>query len=66
LAALAAPSSHFKEATAWVEFEDQLTRDYFKRRRSVGARLYRTWERLEAYQSGHVIECKNALSRGEK
>jgi hypothetical protein len=60
------PSRHFQEATDWVEFEDQLTRDHFKGRRSVGARLYRSWERLEAYQSVHVIKCKDALLRGRQ
>jgi hypothetical protein len=57
------PSRQFDEATAWVEFEDQLTRDFFRGRRSVSARLYRSWARLEAYQSVHVIECLDALKR---
>jgi hypothetical protein len=57
------PSPRFTAARAWAEFEDMLGRQSFRGLRSVGARLYRSWERLEAYQSVHVIACKNALSR---
>jgi hypothetical protein len=58
------PSPTFREALDWVEFEDRLGRESFRGRRSVGVRLYRSWERLEAYQSIHVIDCRTALSRG--
>jgi predicted nucleotidyltransferase len=57
------PQRHFAEALAWVEFEDHLGRSRFNGLRSVGARLYRSWDRLEAYQAIHVVECKNALAR---
>jgi hypothetical protein len=60
------PSPTFREAVAWVEFEDRLGRESFKGRRSVGVRLYHSWERLEAYQSLHVIDCRTALSRESK
>ena len=58
------PDRTFREAREWVEFEDQLGRDHFRGLRSVGARLYRTWERLELYQAIYVLKCKNALARG--
>jgi hypothetical protein len=58
------PSPAFREAVDWVEFEDRLGRESFKGHRSVGVRLYHSWERLEAYQSLHVIDCRTALSRG--
>ena len=54
----------FAEALAWVEFEDKLCRTRFHGLRSVGARLYRSWDRLEAYQAIHVLKCKNALTKG--
>ncbi len=57
------PSQHFAEALKWVEFEDLLGRQQFNGFRSVGARLYRSWERLEAYQSIHVTDCQQALLR---
>lgn len=60
------PAPHFQEAKAWAEFEDQLGRETFGGVRSVGARLYRDWDRLEAYQSIHVLECRQALQRGTR
>jgi hypothetical protein len=57
------PTADLKAAIAWVEFEDRLGRELFRGRRSVGARLYRSWERLEAYQAIHVTDCKNLLIR---
>jgi hypothetical protein len=60
------PSRHFQEAVEWVEFEDRLGRQCFRGLRSVGARLYRSWERLEAYQAIHVVDSKTALIRGRK
>jgi hypothetical protein len=57
------PQRDFSEALRWVEFEDQLGRNWFNGLRSVGARLYRNWSRLEAYQAIHVAECRNALNR---
>jgi len=58
------PSTRFRQALEWVEFEDRLGRERFRGLRSVGARLYRSWERLEAYQAIHVQDCKQALLRG--
>jgi hypothetical protein len=58
------PSPTFQEARTWAEFEDRLGRESFKRLRSVGVRLYNSWERLEAYHSIHVADCRTALSRG--
>ncbi len=55
------PPREFREALAWAEFEDRLGRERFRRLRSVGARLYRSWERLEAYQAIHVLDCKRTL-----
>lgn len=57
------PGRSFLEARKWVEFEDRLGQEHFRGLRSVGARLYRTWERLEAYQAIHVMESKTALMR---
>jgi hypothetical protein len=55
------PGPQFRHAVEWVEFEDRLGRERFRGLRSVGARLYRTWERLEAYQAIHVRACVHAL-----
>jgi hypothetical protein len=60
------PPTHFEEARKWAEFEDRLGKRRFRGIRSVGARLYRSWHRLEAYQSIHVADCKNALILGKK
>jgi len=60
------PSPHFRETLEWVEFEDRLGRQHFRGLRSVGARLYRSWERLEAYQAIHVMDSKTALMRGRR
>jgi hypothetical protein len=57
------PGRDFKQAMEWVEFEDRLGRERFRGRRSIGARLYRTWDRLEAYQAIHVRQCLQALER---
>ncbi len=46
------------------ERQHGLGRSRFNGLRSVGARLYRSWDRLESYQATCVLECKNALSRG--
>lgn len=59
------PSHKFRQALEWVEFEDRLGRERFRGLRSVGARLYRSWDRLEAYQSLHVSDCKQVLLRGQ-
>jgi hypothetical protein len=57
------PRREFKEALEWVEFEDTLGLSRFNGLRSVGARLYRSWDRLEAYQAIHVLDCRNSLAR---
>jgi hypothetical protein len=57
------PARYFGHTIEWVEFEDRLGRERFSGLRSVGARLYRTWDRLEAYQAIHVMECRSALLR---
>jgi predicted nucleotidyltransferase len=52
----------FEAAEKWVQFFDGLMRSRKYGRRRITARLYRTWDRLEAYQEPSVIACK--LSAG--
>ncbi len=47
----------FKESQDWAGFFDQLMRSRRFGRRRITARLYRSWERLEAYQSKNVNLC---------
>ena len=51
------PASRFQKAKAWAGFFDQLMRSKRFGRRRISARLYRTWERLEAYQEIMVRSC---------
>jgi hypothetical protein len=60
------PGPRFKKALEWVEFEDRLGRERFRGLRSVGARLYRTWDRLEAYQAIHVRQCLHAIEQEKR
>lgn len=54
----------FAAAREWVEFFDELTRSRLCGIRSVNARVYRDWDRLEAYQEIHFALCKQDLRRG--
>ena len=51
------PASRFQEAKAWAGFFDQLVRSQRFGRRPISARLYRTWQRLEAYQETMIRSC---------
>jgi len=51
----------FNDAIAWTEFFDKLTQVRLCGMRTVKARLYRSWNRLEAYQEIMVTECRNEL-----
>jgi predicted nucleotidyltransferase len=48
----------FEPAERWVRFFDGLMQSQKYGRRQITARLYRTWDRLEAYQERSVIACK--------
>lgn len=48
----------------WVECFDKLNRARLLPFRKVEGRLYRTWNRLEAYQEIHVDECRSELLLG--
>jgi len=51
----------FTDAISWTEFFDELTRSRLCGMRTVKPRLYRSWNRLEAYQEIMVTECRNEL-----
>jgi hypothetical protein len=51
----------FTDAVLWTEFFDELTRSRLCGMRTVKPRLYRSWNRLEAYQEIMVTECRNEL-----
>src|SRR5260370_11406778 len=53
------PAPSFEEAKGWAVFFDQLMRSRRFGQRRISARLYRTWERLEAYQEIMVRSCVN-------
>ena len=49
----------------WTEFFDQLVRSRICGLRGITARLYRTWDRLEAYQEIMISECRREFERIE-
>jgi hypothetical protein len=53
----------FRLAREWSEFFDTLTRERLCDLRTISARLYRTWDRLEKYQEIMALECKRELER---
>jgi hypothetical protein len=53
------PVPKFEQAKAWVRFFDNLMRSRRFGPRRISARLYRTWDRLEAYQEIMVRSCAN-------
>ena len=48
----------FEAAEQWVRFFDGLMRSRKFGPRRITARLYRSWDRLEAYQERSVLSCK--------
>jgi predicted nucleotidyltransferase len=48
----------FESAEKWVRFFDGLMQSRKYGRRRITARLYRSWDRLEAYQEHAVMACK--------
>jgi hypothetical protein len=57
------PSPRFAEAHRWVAFFDGLMQSRRFGPRGISARLYRDWERLEAYQEIAVFSCRAELGR---
>ena len=55
------PIPSFTISREWVEFFDFLSRSRICGIRRISARLYRDWDRLEAYQGIHVSDCKKFL-----
>jgi hypothetical protein len=51
----------FQRALLWSEFFALLSRERVCGRRTINARLYRTWDRLEAYQQHLVRDCYDEL-----
>jgi len=51
----------FEPAERWVKFFDSLKQSRQYGLRDITARLYRTWDRLEAYQERSVTLCKNEI-----
>lgn len=51
----------FSEGRSWAEFFDELTTRRTCGIREIKARLYRSWDRLEAYQEILVSKCRNDL-----
>jgi hypothetical protein len=51
------PAPRFEEAKAWADFFDNLMRSRRFGGRRISARLYRTWDRLEAYHEVIVRSC---------
>jgi hypothetical protein len=54
----------FSDGRRWAEFFDALTARRTCGIREIKARLYRSWERLEAYQEIMVTRCRDDLRRG--
>lgn len=48
----------FNVGVKWAEFFDVMMASRKYGRRTITARLYRSWDRLEAYQEPSVIACK--------
>ena len=56
----------FNDAVLWAEFFAELTRFRLCGMRTIQARLYRSWYRLEAYQEIMVTQCRSELiEKGE-
>jgi hypothetical protein len=53
----------FADSREWAEFFARLTRERMCGRRTISARLYRSWHRLEAYQEIMVRQCQSELRR---
>lgn len=53
----------FSNGRAWAEFFDELTATRICGIREINARLYRSWERLEAYQEIMVTRCRDDLRK---
>jgi uncharacterized C2H2 Zn-finger protein len=47
----------FEQAKRWTSFFDGLMQSRRFGQRRISARLYRTWDRLEAYQEKAVRQC---------
>jgi len=56
----------FSNAKDWSNFFDKLSSERTCGLRTIKARLYRSWERLEAYQARMVEECRNDLLKVSK
>ncbi len=54
----------FSDGRSWAEFFDGLTARRTCEIREIKARLYRSWERLEAYQEIMVTKCRDDLRKG--
>jgi hypothetical protein len=54
-------SPRFSDSREWAEFFARLTIERLCGYRTVSARLYRTWDRLEAYQKIMVETCRAEL-----
>ncbi len=54
----------FKNSRKWAEVFDDLTAKRICGIRTITARLYRSWKRLEAYQEIMVSQCRNDLRKG--
>ena len=54
----------FSDGRKWAEFFDGLTARRTCGIREIKARLYRSWERLEAYQEIMVTRCRDDLRKG--
>jgi hypothetical protein len=55
----------FSDGRVWAEFFDSLTARRMCGIREIKARLYRSWERLEAYQEILVTRCRDDLRKGD-
>lgn len=51
----------FARAVDWSRFFDRLTRDRVCGMRDIEGRLYRSWDRLDAYHEHMVRDCLNEL-----
>jgi hypothetical protein len=55
----------FSQSQQWVEFFDQLMQSRRFESRRISARLYRNWDRLEAYQDIAINLCRSKIERKE-
>ena len=58
--------NRFEKGRKWAEFFDALTAQRTCGIRAISARLYRSWDRLEAYQEIMVSMCRNDLRKDVK